>query len=441
MKPFYSRHLLMGIALLISISTGLSLVARISSAQDGTEKDGRYYESAANKAYREKDLASFLENMQKAAQLRPNHPRLTYNLAVAYALNGQRDAALASLRQVAEMGMIVPAERDADFDSIKQTPEFIAIVARIKANKLPEIRSTQAFTLREKGFVPEGLAYDSLTDTFYLGSIYKRKIVAITSGGEVRDFATERDGLWSVFGMRVDAARRILWVCTAAHPQMSNYQAAENGISGIYKFDLRTGKLVAKYLLPNTPKLHLLGDLVLDAKGNVFASDSVSPAIYVIRPEQDKLELFMETSAFASPQGLAFTADGKSLFMADYSNGILRIDLATKNVTNLAPPRNATLLGIDGLYEYQGSLIGVQNGVNPWRLVRLTLSRDAGSIARVETIEANNPVFDEPTLGVLVKEDFFFIANSQWGAIDDQGKLAAADKLKDPVVLRIKLAP
>lgn len=43
----------------------------------------------------------------------------------------------------------------------------------------------------------------------------------------------------------------------------------------------------------------------------------------------------------------------------------------------------------------------------------------------------------------MVKDTFYFIAyfiaNSQWPLIDENGKLAAEDKLRDPVVLKIKL--
>ena len=60
-------------------------------------------------------------------------------------------------------------------------------------------------------------------------------------------------------------------------------------------------------------------------------------------------------------------------------------------------------------------------------------------VEKLEVIEANNPVFDEPTLGVVVGEQFYFIANSQWGAIDEKGRLASAEKLRDPIVLRLKL--
>ena len=58
-----------------------------SSAQD-PPRDGRYYEGVAVRAYRNKDYESFLKNMMLAAQLRPGHPRLMYNLAAAYSLTG-----------------------------------------------------------------------------------------------------------------------------------------------------------------------------------------------------------------------------------------------------------------------------------------------------------------------------------------------------------------
>lgn len=97
------------------------------------------------------------------------------------------------------------------------------------------------------------------------------------------------------------------------------------------------------------------------------------------------------------------------------------------------------MLGIDGLYFYRGGLVAVQNGVNPQRVVRLFLSKDLSRVERFETIAANDPAFDEPTLGVLVQNHFYFIANSQWGALDEQGGIAPAEKLKEPVILKLRL--
>jgi hypothetical protein len=408
-------------------------------AQEKQPKDARQYARLALKAYKEKDYAAFLENMKQALSLRPTHQTYMYNLAVAYALVGNKTEALAWLRRGAEMGLVYPADTDEDFNSIKDTAEFKAILKKIESNRQPIVRSTTALVVHEKGLVPESVAYDPQTETFYLSSVYRRKILSIDRKGEAREFATRGDGLWSVMGMKVDAARRLLWVCTAAHPQMEGYREEDNGRSGIFKYDLRTRKLVKKYLLPDQPRAHWLGDLVLDSRGDVFATDSLSPAIYEIAREKDELELLMEGEPFVSPQGLDLTPDEKHLVMADYSKGIFVIDLQTKKYLNLAPPPASTLLGIDGLYRYRDSLVAVQNGVNPQRLVRLYLNRRFDQVLRIEIMEANHPLFDEPTLGVLVKDTFYYIANSQWGAIDQKGQLASTEKLREPVILKVKL--
>jgi len=401
------------------------------------QKDSRYYESLARKAHQEKNYTSFLANMQLAADLRVNHPRLMYELAAAYALNGKSNEALSLLKRATGMGLVFPIATDHDFDSIRSLPEFTAILKEIEENKSPKISSVPAFTVHEKGLVPESIAYDERTSTFYLSSVYKRKILSITKAGDARVFSSDADGLWSVMGMRVDPARRLLWVCTTAHPQMMNFNPQDKGKTALIKYDLRSGKVLARFQPVDSTQPHWFGDLVINSAGDVYTSDSVTPAVYVVRHDGNQLEPLLEGEPFVSPQGLDFTPDEKNLFLADYAKGVFLIDLITKKVTSI--PADFTLLGIDGLYYHRGSLIGVQNGVNPERVIKLSLNRDLTRFDHFETLEANNPAFDEPTLGVLLKDRFYLVANSQWGAIDDAGHLSAEDKLKYPIILKIKL--
>ncbi|MFL6228063.1 MAG: hypothetical protein ACJ741_04730 [Pyrinomonadaceae bacterium] len=411
-----------------------------ANAQVEQPKDAAGYIAAARKAYGEQNFAAFLENAKRAEELSPpNYPRVMYYLAIGYALNGDKQNALAWLEREARMGIVLPVASDDNFKSIKDTDEFKAVAEKFRLNTLPLVRSVPAFTVREKGLVPESVAYDPVTKNFYLSSIYRRKILRVGADGAASEFAAERDGLWSVAGMKVDAARRLLWACTVAHPQMSGFRAEEDGTTALVKFDLRTGKLLKKYALPNQPAHHWLGDLAITSTGDVYATDSLQPIIYVVRHGRDEIEPFLESPLFTSPQGLDFAPGEKQLFMADYSKGVFVIDLASKQAAPIQPPPDATLLGIDGLYFHRGALVAVQNGVNPNRIVRLQLSPNYQRVVTFETLEANNPVFDEPTLGVVVKDDLFFIANSQWGAIDEKGNLAPLEKLKDPVVLKLKL--
>src|SRR5262245_51510399 len=231
----------------LRLALSLCLLPSFCLAQTDPQKDGRYYESLAQKAYQQKNYTAFLEHMMKATELRPNHPRLMYNLAVAYAVNGRNAEAVQWLRKTAEMGLVFAADRDHDFDSLKTMTEFQAVLKRFEKNKVPKVSSLHAFTVHEKGLVPESVAYDRKDEVFYLGSVYKRKILRVTMKGEVTVFAGESDGLWSVMGMRVDTLRRTLWVCTTSHPQMANYRKEDAGKSALLKFDLTNGKLLATY--------------------------------------------------------------------------------------------------------------------------------------------------------------------------------------------------
>jgi hypothetical protein len=423
---------------IILVSIMLLALSPLLLAQDSAPRDARYYVQEARKAYKEKNYQAFVDNMKMALRLRPTHQSYMYFLAAGYALTGEKAQAIALLSEAADMGLVYDLDKAADINSLRDSNEFKEILAKIARNRAPVVNSATAFEVDEKDFIPEGFAYDPVSQTFYLGSVYQKRIVAISKAGQASSFSTDSDGLWSVMGMKVDPKRRLLWVCTMAQPQMLDLKPEDNGKSAVFKYSLATGKLLKRYILPNKPKAHGLGDLVVNSSGDVFASDSVSPAIYVIDHRKDELDLFTEGPPFVNPQGLAFTPDETHLVMADYSLGLFLIDVKTRQQVNLSAPPRTTLLGIDGLYAYRGSLIGVQNGIEPNRVVRIFLSKDSATVERLQVLEANNPLFNEPSLGTIVRDSFYFIANSQWEAVDQKGQIATG-KLTKPLILKMRL--
>jgi hypothetical protein len=425
----------LSIALLCSVLLGQS-----GPPAEDPSHDARQYRRQALAFYKAKDYAAALQNFKKAAELIPDHPSIIYNIAAMQALLGNERDAIAELSRTAEMGLALHPERDADFNSIKDREPFKALLKRFAANTAPLVRSEVAFRLTEKGLITEGIAYDPTEQVFYISSIHRRRIVWRDRNGATGVLSAPEAEIWSVLGMKVDGARRILWATTTAFPQMSGFSRDLEGQSAILKFDLRTRRLLKKYPVPSGRK-HGLGDLAIDRRGDVFATDSDSAAIYVVRHDKNEIELLLDGAPFISPQGLAFSDDEKHLFVADYGKGIFDVDVATRRVTHLAPAPRSTSLGIDGLYFHGGALIGIQNGVTPNRIVRLVPSADSRRIDKFEVLEANNPMFDEPTLGVIVKSELYFIANSQWQNVDEKGKLAADDKLKEPLVLKLRLPP
>ena len=45
--------------------------------------------------------------------------------------------------------------------------------------------------------------------------------------------------------------------------------------------------------------------------------------------------------------------------------------------------------------------------------------------------------FDEPTLGVVRGDDFYFVANSHWNRFDAENRLP--DGLSGPIILKVRL--
>jgi sugar lactone lactonase YvrE len=424
---FIFTGLILSIVLLVNINA--QSPEAIALSRESEKKAAAYYKAGEYPAY--------LASLQQASELRPNHPRLLYNLAGAYALNGKTDESLGLINRIIAMGLYFPFEKDDDFKSLG--PDLMKqAMAMAGKNKSAVNASTRAFTLPDKEFIPEGIAYDPASERFFVGSIHKGKIVSIGKNGEVSDFSSPGDGLWSVSGMKVDARRRILWASTTAFPQMAGHKTSDEGKAGVFKYDLATGKLLNKYLLSDTAERHALGDLTIDKTGRVYATDSVAPVIYSVAPGGNSLEVFLRDPVFNSLQGLTFTKDEKILYVADYSKGIFRVDIPSKAITQIKPSKYVTLLGIDGLYFRGGNLIAIQNGVNPQRVIVIGLNRDKTEAMSTRTLEANHADFFEPTLGVLVENNFFYVANSQWPLVNEKGVLDK-EKLREPVILKLKL--
>jgi hypothetical protein len=353
-----------------------------------------------------------------------------------------RDTAetLRALSHLADLGLPLDIAADSDFVLVRDAPALRGVIRRLAANAAPLPKSTATATLAEADFFPEGISHDSARGVWYLGSIRHRKVARITAGGTSTDIVGEgQDGLWAVMGVRADPASETLWVSTAAIPQMAGYVAADSGRSGIYAFDLPSGRLKARYLLPASAPGHLLGDLIVAPNGDVYATDSQDPVIWRVVKGSDQAQEFVRHPLFRSLQGPAMDPSGRTLYVADYSHGVLAVDLNTRAVTLLPTPARTTVLGIDGLVWHQGALLGVQNGVAPARIVRMALDAGGRRITDVTVLDRHSTVATEPTIGTVWGKSFFYVANSQWEAYDDAGRLKAGVRLEPPRILELKL--
>jgi len=294
--------------------------------------------------------------------------------------------------------------------------------------------STVAFFLPEKDLLPESVAYDAKDGSFYVGSVRKGKIVRYKNG-HVSDFiAPRQDGLWSVIGIKVHTTRRVLWVCSLEDQDLDGYQKRDRHASGIFAFNLDTGRLIRKWVLDVAGEEHSFNDLVVTRGNDVYATHKFKDAaIYRITQKVQKLELFAAPEGLREPNGITISPDEKTLYVAG-ADGIVAIDVATKASRSVPAPEGENTGGIDGLYYYRDSLIGILgNSINRYRFDD-THSR----IVMTDVMERNHPLMRIPTTGVIVGDKFYYVANSQFDAVQPDGSLDTAS-LSEPVILKLKL--
>jgi sugar lactone lactonase YvrE len=292
--------------------------------------------------------------------------------------------------------------------------------------------SEVAFRIAEKDLIPESVAHDVKTGAFFVGSLRKAKIVRVDRDGRASDFITSRqDGLWAVVGIKIHPVQRVLWVCSANSRELEGSTGNEVGPTGVFLFDLDTGKLIEKWLL-EAPSF--FNDVVLTRGNDAYVTNmKKDPEIYRIRERERELELFMKTDGLSWANGITISPDEKTLFVAG-TEGVQAIEIATRKARLLDAPDDEPMGNIDGLYYYRGGLIGVRgSNINRYRL------DDAmNRIIMTEVLEQKHPLMNVPTTGVLAGDEFYYVANSQLDAVNPDGTLKT-DELTDTVILKLKL--
>lgn len=305
-------------------------------------------------------------------------------------------------------------------------------------------RTEVAFTIPEPDLIPEGIAYDAVEDVFYLSSTYRRKVVRIDRDGSVRDFMTTgRDGLWGALGMEVDAARRVLWVASShagAGMPMQNMDSSEEGMAGVFKYDLTTGDLIGKYVLEAEAGEHFLNDLTVTREGTVYVTDSSARAVYRIQADSEGLELFIRPDGMGSPNGITLGPEEEYLFVA-LEGQIGKIHLGERSLSMITLPEGVSA-NADGLYFFDGSLVTVWPFSEGYGVTRYRLNPTLDTVTGVEPLLSEHPTFQQPTTGAIVDGAIYVVANGQlqlFRRMYEAGGAADRGDLKDPVILRVPL--
>ncbi len=258
--------------------------------------------------------------------------------------------------------------------------------------------------------IPEGIAIDPEAGAIYVSSIAQRKIVRALADGSSDDFIKKgQDGFLEGLGMKVDTKKNFLWA-------LSNTRNGNEFTSQIHAFDLASGKTMHQFKISDTiPRL--FNDLVIDDSGLLLITDTYHSSIYRYDPAVKSLEVFInDTSKFKWPNGIEFL-DENNLAVASYGKGIVRINIASKEINPLSGYSDRSIaFGLDGLVADENHLYGVYNGgkggYTSNAIIRYTLDKQREKIIDETLIDSGNPAFAEPTTAAKFRNKIYVIANS-----------------------------
>jgi len=270
--------------------------------------------------------------------------------------------------------------------------------------------ATKVFALDPStlGNNPEGVAWDSRSESFFVGTVGTGTIYRATlRDATLRPFITPDSAAPadSAVGMKVSDGK--LYV-------------AGGPTGSVYVYEIRTGALLARF---ETGVGGFLNDLVVTQTGDVYVTDSFRPTLWHLTSSMVKAGSGAPESINVGPE-IAYTAGqfnlngivarrgGRELIVVNsVSKSLFRIDIdrdkpAARTITKIDAPE----LAGDGLLIDRGRLLVVTG--NPAAVTVLNLSRH-DSRARVDKV-LTDPSLRGPSTIARAK-DRYLVVNAAFG--------------------------
>ncbi|WP_417456269.1 hypothetical protein [Kordiimonas sp.] len=390
---------------LLSLTMGMTLPSVARAESEEAFQASQAARAKATEAFRANDLSAALLAMEEALSLRPSHPLLLGNVAYLAAATGDGERAVEAARAYAALGLVPGA---AIRDKIKQaiTPNaWHTLEAAFEKNTTPVSFPWIEAALPADLELVEGIALGE-DDTLYAATVVSGGIYRVERGKATLLVDAKQHEFGSFFAIMMHEGA--LYATFARVEQTPGHEGDE-GQTGLAKIDPKTGDILFTWVLPGGTADQQIADLTVTDDGTIYLSDAQGKKVW--RVVGEGLDLAFSHDGFMSPQGIA-KLPGVGLILADYGRGLWLLDEGTGNVTLMDPPENTTLLGIDGLIAHKGKLVAIQNGVNPQRIIEISLKGQ--TVSGVQILAQELDGWFEPTLGVSTPRGILYVAASQW---------------------------
>ena len=416
---------------LLMLLSGPAAIPAQAAATGGDEPAGvaqediAGLESKAAKARQEEDWSALYAASSGLHRQRPFEPAYMLDIIRAAGGLGQRQTVYTFMLKLQQAGL------SYDIGQIPQTAFMSDTEAFQYINKLlveagqPAGEGESVLSIAGRPADIGDLAWDPTRERFLLGTRSDGRLLAMADDGstELLLQADDKNGLWSIEGLAVDAKNGVLWIASSASPAFARYSPADARRGALFRFDLATLELRDQYNLPIDGLPHSLGSVALTDTGDVYVVDRAVPIVFRKAAGDDRLEHFVGMPRLVALTDLAVTPDNSRLFVADAVMGIMVIDPKAGGARMLQGPENLNLYGIYGLEYVDGALVITQSGISPQRIMRLELDAVGAAAENVTPMAVALQGFDTPGTGTLRGDRIYYFANHGTATDDDRMRL------------------
>ncbi|MSQ97832.1 MAG: hypothetical protein EXR85_00815 [Xanthomonadales bacterium] len=392
-------------------------------------------------SHQEKEWLRFLQATIKLRALRPYEPLYMEWMVFGAAQLGKMPTAYNYMHVMQQQGLSFDFNSSEDTVKIRKTEVYDYLNdLMIKAGE-PMGEGKVAFTLPETTMHPESIAWDDSRGAFLVGTLDTGVVFAVTPNGKSKKLlrASKKNGILAITGLVVDAARNRLWLSSAGVPVFIGLPPADLGRAALLEFDLKTLKLLNRFDFPVDALPHVPGRIGITPQGNIYIIDRAVPMVFRKMADGSRVEPFMAKSDMTGFKDMALSDTGTKIYIADAALGIVVVDIEAKTSTMLGVPETLNVGGISGLMHSEDSLLMLQNGITPQRLMRLTLAPNGLDVATVTPLAIALEEFDSPAFGVVNTGAIYYFAEGNKG--DVNGTSAGTTVVKTPMVLSEPVAP
>jgi hypothetical protein len=160
---------------------------------------------------------------------------------------------------------------------------------------------------------------------------------------------------------------------------------ASNGRTTLHKLQLISARALTSFAPAEDAGPARFTDVAVTPEGTVLAVDAAGRRLFRLRPGATALQ---QAASLGDRTPLSLAPAPGNVVYVTHEDGIQRVDLASRDATDVAAAAGVSLAGIGRIRWHGRALIGIQRaGAEGHRAVRLTLNSSGRRVTKIDVLD------------------------------------------------------